>query len=130
MNGEVCQQNLTTRKKTFLANLEIGEMSKNILEKKHFNDEPSFPNLKELVYAALSLPHSNAETERIFSIVSDVKNKKRNRINVTCLDLICKLRSNFQAHNLNYHNFQVDSRHLKLHNSQNLYCQNSGKHNK
>ena len=102
--------------KTFLANLEIDEMWKNILEKKDFNDEPSFLNLKELIYAALSLPHSNAETERIFSIVSDVKNKKRNRISITCLDSICIINYDQIFHNLNYHNFQIDSRHLELHN--------------
>jgi len=51
-----------------LANLEIDEMWKTIFEKKNFDDEPLFPNLEKLVYAALSLPHSNAEAERIFSI--------------------------------------------------------------
>jgi len=35
--------------KTFLTNLEIDEMWKNILEKKDFNDESSFPNLKEFM---------------------------------------------------------------------------------
>ncbi|KYN29362.1 hypothetical protein ALC57_01198, partial [Trachymyrmex cornetzi] len=44
-----------------------------------------------------------------------------------CLDSICKLRLSFQAHNLNCNNFQVDSRHLELHNTQNLYRQNKGK---
>ncbi|KYM96048.1 hypothetical protein ALC62_13298 [Cyphomyrmex costatus] len=113
--------------KISLSNLEIDEMWKIIFEKKDYNDEPSFPNLEKLVYAALSLPHSNAEAERIFSIVTDVKNKKRNRISTTCLDSICKLRSSFQAHNLDSHSFQVDSRHLELHNAKNLYCQNKTK---
>lgn len=80
------------------------------------------PNLKK-VYAALSFPYSNAEAERIFSIVTNVKNKKKNRISVTCLDSICKLRSSFQAHNLDCRSFQVDSRHLELHNAENLYGQ-------
>jgi len=52
------------------------------------NDEPFFPNLEKLVYTVLSLPHSNAEAKRIFSIVTDMKNKKRNRIDVTCLDAL------------------------------------------
>lgn len=107
--------------KLLLENTEIDKMWKTIFEKKNFNDEPLFPNLEQLVYAALSLPHSNAEAERIFSIVTDVKNKKRNRINVTSLDLICKLRSHFQAHNLDCRSFQVDSRHLELYNATNLY---------
>lgn len=108
--------------KTLLANLEIDDMWKNILEKKKFNDEPFFPNLENLVYIVLSLPHSNAEAERIFSIVTDVKNKKRNRIDVTCLDAVCKVRSSFQANNIDCRTFQVDSTHLKLHNYKNLFC--------
>lgn len=84
-----------------------------------------FPNLDKLVTAALSLPHSNAEAERIFSIVTDVKNKKRNQISIKNLSAICKIRSNFQATNINCHTFQVDAEHLKLHNSENLYSSTS-----
>lgn len=101
--------------KTLLASLEIDDMWKKIFEKKKFNDEPYFPNLENLVYTVLSLPHSNAEAERIFSIVTDVKNKKRNRIDVNCLDAVCKVRSSFQANNIDCRTFQVDLTHLKLH---------------
>jgi len=111
--------------KTFLANLEIDDMWKNIFQKKKFNNEPQFPNLENLVYIVLSLPHSNAEAERIFSIVTDVKNKKRNRIDVTSLDAICKVRSAFQSNNINYVSFQVDLNHLKLNNYKNLYLSNN-----
>lgn len=111
--------------KILLANLEIDDMWKNILQKKKFNGEPSFPNLENLVHAVLSLPHSNAEAERIFSIVTDVKNKKRNRIDVTCLDAVSKVRSSFQASNVDCRTFQVDSTHLELHNFKNLYSPNS-----
>lgn len=51
-------------------------MWKKILEFKDFNGEQMFPNLELLVKAVFSLPHSNAEAERIFSIVTDVTNKK------------------------------------------------------
>ncbi|XP_018370018.1 PREDICTED: uncharacterized protein LOC108765686 [Trachymyrmex cornetzi] len=76
--------------KTLLANLEIDEMWKTIFQKKKLNNKSFFPNLENLVNAVLSLPHSNAEAERIFSIVTDVKNKKRNRIDVASLDAVCK----------------------------------------
>jgi len=55
--------------------------------------------------AILSLPHSNADAERIFSIVTDVKNKKRNRMNIENLNAICKIRSNFQAQNITLSHF-------------------------
>lgn len=79
-----------------------------------------FPNLESLVETVLSFPHSNAEAERIFSIVNDVKNKKRNRLSNT-VSAICTIRSSFQVKGINYTNFDVDSEHLKLHNPQNLY---------
>ncbi|XP_032690779.1 uncharacterized protein LOC116853718 isoform X2 [Odontomachus brunneus] len=108
--------------KIVLANFEILEMWNTIFEKKNCNNEPFFPNLEKLVHGVLSLPHSNAEAERIFSIVTDVKNKKRNSISITSLDSICKIRSSFQTHNVECSTFQVDSRHLELHNTKNLYC--------
>ncbi|KYN17407.1 hypothetical protein ALC57_10308 [Trachymyrmex cornetzi] len=64
---------------------------------------------------------SNAEAERIFSFVGDVKNKKRNHLGNDTLSAICLTRSSFQADNINCVNFEIDSRHLELHNSANLY---------
>lgn len=110
-----------------LATLSCDEMWKKIFEMKDTNNEPIFPTLEKLVYAALSLPHSNAEAERIFSIVTDVKNKKRNRLNIETLNAICKTRSSFQAQHIDCRNFKVDSRHLELHNSSNLYSDNKKK---
>jgi len=97
-------------------------MWKKILEFKNFNDEKMFPNLESLVETVLSFPHSNAEAERIFSIVNDVKNKKRNRLSNKTVSAICTIRSSFQAKGINCTNFDVDSEHLKLHNPQNLYA--------
>ncbi|KYN16170.1 hypothetical protein ALC57_11581, partial [Trachymyrmex cornetzi] len=95
-------------------------MWKKIFESVNLNNNKIFPNL-ELVCAVLSFPHSNAEAERIFSIVPDVKNKKRNRILNETIFAICVMRSSFQAKGNNCINFEVLPDHLKLHNSQNLY---------
>ena len=43
----------------------------------NFSDEHVFRNLASLAKLILILPHSNAETERIFSIMADAKTKKR-----------------------------------------------------
>ncbi|XP_066585461.1 SCAN domain-containing protein 3-like [Prorops nasuta] len=86
-----------------------------------FNDTAMFPNLKKIANMVLSLPHSNAEAERIFSIVTDVRTNKRNAISSDLLNAICKIRSSFQAHNKTCLTFKVDSRHLELHNSEILY---------
>ncbi|KYN12116.1 hypothetical protein ALC57_15730 [Trachymyrmex cornetzi] len=100
-------------------------MWKRILNFKDFNDEKKFPILELLVEVVLSLPHSNAEAERIFSIVSDIKIKKRNRLSNDTISAICKVRSYFQSENINCISFEPDQRHLEFHNTQNLY---SGHH--
>jgi len=100
--------------KDILASLNLEDMWNKIFETKNFNDQPMFPNLEKLVYAIFSLPHSNAEAERIFSIVTDVKDKKRNRMNIDTLNAMCKIRSAFQARNIDCRTFQVDERHLEL----------------
>jgi len=105
-----------------LGNMNINEMWAKILEYKDFDGEKMFQNLELLVQAVLSFPHSNAEAERIFSIVTDVKNKKRNRLSIETISAICIARSSFQAHNIQCMNFEPDSRHLELHNPQNLYA--------
>lgn len=97
-------------------------MWKNIIESKNFDEEKMFPNLELLIKIVLSYSHSNAEAVRIFSIVTDIKNKKRNRLSNDTFSSICVIRSNFQSENVNCMNFEIDSRHLKLH--KNLYKKN------
>jgi len=107
--------------KNELISLEIDNMWQKILNFEDNNEEKMFPNLDLLVEAVLSLFHSNAEAERIFSIVTDVKCKKRNRLANDTISAICKIRSHFQSEDINCINFEPDSRHLELHNAQNLY---------
>lgn len=76
-------------------------MCAKILECEDDNDYKFFPNLAKLVEAVLSLPHSNAEAERIFSIVADAKNKKRNKLGNNTVSTIYVIRLSFQADNIN-----------------------------
>lgn len=39
-----------------------------------------YPNVKNFISAVLSLPHSSASAERVFSQVQLIKNEKRNRL--------------------------------------------------
>ena len=117
----VLPRRFTDEQKENLAYLDIDEMWAKIFECEDDDGNKFFPNLAKLVEAVLSLPHSNAEAERIFSIVSDVKNKKRNKLGNDTVSAICVARSSFQANNINCVNFEIDSRHLELHNSSNLY---------
>jgi hypothetical protein len=45
--------------------------------------EPMFSNLMEIVKIVLSLPHSSTTAERIFSQLSLIKSKTRNKLNIT-----------------------------------------------
>lgn len=60
-----------------LKSLEIDKIWLEISSKKRFDDTLAFPNLSQLANTLLILPHSNAEAERIFSIVTDTKTKKK-----------------------------------------------------
>ncbi|CAI6359908.1 unnamed protein product [Macrosiphum euphorbiae] len=98
------------------------QMWKEISVLKNFvNDSPKFPNICTLARLALTLPHSNAEAVRIFSIVNDVKTKKRNRIGNDTLNSISIIRSSFQDKNQTCMNFKVNKHHIALHNTHNLY---------
>lgn len=61
-----------------LGGVNIADMWKEISMLKNLMiDSTSFPNLSMLSKLILTLPHSNAEAERVFSIVNDVKTKKK-----------------------------------------------------
>jgi hypothetical protein len=59
---------------------------------KNFQDEYEYRNVAKLAHLCMSLPHSNAETERVFSVVTDVKTKKRNKIGSEALNAVCVVR--------------------------------------
>lgn len=45
--------------------------------------ELMYPHIQKLISALLSLPHSSASSERVFSLTSLIKNKIRNRLSVS-----------------------------------------------
>lgn len=69
--------------------MSINEMWHNIGQVNDFtSDTKKFLNISKLEKMVLTLPHSNAEAERIFSVVNDVKTKKRNRISDDTLNAV------------------------------------------
>lgn len=105
-----------------LKSLNIAEMWHELsLLKEYVDNSPRFFNICKLAKLVLALPHSNAEAERVFSIVTDVKTKKRNRIGDKSLNSVAVIRSSFQDKNINCISYKVVSKHLELHNYKNLY---------
>ena len=62
-----------------------------------FNDEYVFKEIADYVLTCHCLPVSNAFVERVFSIVSFMKDKYANRMKTEMLDSLLILKSHLQA---------------------------------
>lgn len=83
----------TLLNQTMISNsLEIEEFWSKIFFLKNALNETLFPLTKHFVSSLLSLPHSSAAAERVFSQLFLIKDKKRNRLEVNTLNAImsCK----------------------------------------
>jgi hypothetical protein len=89
----------------------------NELTEQNFQGEKKFANIGKLAKIVLSLPPSNAESERIFSVVNDVKTAKRNKIGDNTLNAMCVIRSLFRSNSINCATFHPNDEHFKLFNS-------------
>ena len=98
----------------------IEEAWREIETLKNFRDEPLYPNLSKLAWCVISLPHSNADAERTFSIVTDVKTKKRNKMKAKTLSAIAVTRTSFSAKGIDCGEFKVRKEHLEKMN-QSMY---------
>ncbi|CAG9840762.1 unnamed protein product [Diabrotica balteata] len=75
--------------KNKLRNLEFSEFWFELNNLKNSADEPIFQNICSFVFNILSLPHSSAAAERIFSQLNLIKSKTRNRLTPeTCNSLL------------------------------------------
>ncbi|XP_066583071.1 protein FAM200A-like [Prorops nasuta] len=81
-----------------------------------------YPLLKLLSCIVRSLPHSNAEAERCFSIIPDVKTKKRNRISSATLNAICVIKNYLKCTNHDSITMPISKKHIKLTEKDNLYA--------
>ena len=85
------------------------------------SEHKMFPNLTSLLNRVRTLPHFNAETERAFSMLTDVKTNKRNRLGTRIVNSICVTRSALKARNETARTTTVTEKHFELMNSENLY---------
>ncbi|KAH1187615.1 hypothetical protein KIL84_020364 [Mauremys mutica] len=82
-----------------------------------------FANISELAKKVFTLPHSNAACERIFSMVTDIKTIKRNRMTTKTLNSSVVIRSTLKAKQEKCSNFVITIKHLYLH-CKNMYSKN------
>ena len=78
-----------------LESLRVDEFWWEVGKLEDFEQGKKYSNLCKLANIVMSLPHSNADAERIFSVVTDVRTKKRNRIGSEVMNAITVTRSAF-----------------------------------
>lgn len=106
-----------------LKTLSVVDFWLTIIDTKIFCDEFVCKNISNLALIKITLPHSNPEAERIFSIVNDVKTKKRNKIGQDSLNAVCMIRSKFSDDNTNCTNFLITDKHINYFNNK-IYKKN------
>lgn len=81
---------------------------------KDSSDSCPFKELAEVAINILSLPHSNAEIERVFSQLNIVKNKQRNRMKVNLINSILAIRAGLRRLKTNCFNYELPNDVLNL----------------
>ncbi|KAM0727925.1 Zinc finger protein 862 [Formica fusca] len=104
----------TIAEKEHFFKLNFDEMWKEILKCK-------YPKLKSLLNAIRSLPNSNADPERMFSFLSDIKTKKGNKLSPACINAICVLKSALKTRKQTVLDMEINEKHLSLMSSEKLY---------
>jgi len=83
-----------------------------------------FPDLSDFALRALSLPVSNAVVERVFSILSILKSKLRNKMKLNMLTALLRIRTFLSVRSICCENFVVTQEMFSRHNN-NMYHRNS-----
>jgi len=117
----------TTEEKQSLSKKTFDEMWKKILKCQDSNNIDKYPNLKSVLNAVRSLPNSNADSERMFSFLSDLKTKKRNKLSSDTVNAICVLKSALKTRNETCINMKIEEKHLSLMSPDKLYASTTKK---
>ncbi|XP_066583780.1 protein FAM200A-like [Prorops nasuta] len=111
---------ITDEEKVKLSQLNFDDMWKNIL-KIDINGSKNWPNLSKLLSKVRCLPHSNADPERTFSVLSDLKTRKRNRLSADSVNSACVFKSALKAKKRKAIDIELSDKHIALMDSKNLY---------
>lgn len=76
----------------FDENVDVTEFWIAVWNIKNANGDQSFKDLAQFAIRALSLPISNADVERVFSVMAVVKTKLRNRMVMPMLVALMRIR--------------------------------------
>ena len=95
-----------------------------IYNHKNAGGEQLFQDIAELALRAFSLPFSNAEVERVFSVMGIIKTKSRNKIHINMLDSLLRIRLHLTVKKICCNKFKSNELMLSLFNSK-IYVSNA-----
>ncbi|XP_074105446.1 protein FAM200A-like [Cotesia typhae] len=101
--------------------LSFDEMWIKICSVTHSDGTLQFPTLRLLLSVIRALPHSNAAAERAFSLIPDIKTKKRNNLTHKTLNSLCVIKSVSNSGNLRASEMSLNKDYIGLMSSCNLY---------
>ncbi|XP_014473779.1 PREDICTED: uncharacterized protein LOC106743939 [Dinoponera quadriceps] len=79
-----------------------------------------FPNLRSLLSVVRTIPHSNTEAKRVYSLIPETSKKKRN-LSIETLNSICVINYYLRSTNETARTMTMTREHLDLTNSANVY---------
>ena len=95
-----------------------------VLQYKNLTGNTTYYHLATYALACLTTPTSNAVVERIFSYVTAVKTKARNKMNSTMLEAVLRIRAHHYFKDKCCKDFVATKRMLELFNAKTLYGSN------
>ncbi|XP_011868672.1 PREDICTED: uncharacterized protein LOC105562439 isoform X1 [Vollenhovia emeryi] len=112
----------TIPEKQSLSKLNFDDMWIKILQSRYLTDEIKYPHLQSLLNSIRALPNSNTNPDRIFSLLTDIKSKKRNKLSSAVANATCVLKSALKARGETALTMTIDATHLSLMSSDKLYA--------
>lgn len=107
----------TSEEKEGLLKLNILEFWNLIKQIKHFSGENLFKNISDLAELCLALPHSNADVERCFSTVNQIKTNQRNRLKCETISSLTRIKLHLHNENKNCITYKIPHEMLALLNN-------------
>ncbi|EZA62768.1 uncharacterized protein LOC105274686 [Ooceraea biroi] len=114
-------KDFTKKDKQRLSKMQFDEMWKNILLHQKSTNVFKYPNLTCLLNAVRSLPNSNADAEKVFSYLTDLKHKERNKLSSASINAMCVVKSALRTRKETALSIKIDEKHFSLMSSEKLY---------
>ncbi|XP_066582012.1 protein FAM200A-like [Prorops nasuta] len=101
-------------RKKYWSKLEFDDMWIAICSAQNEKEELRYPQLRKLLSVVRSLPHSNAEAERCFSMLPDIKSKRRNRLVHETVNATCVIKYALRISNETPISMNITKKHLQI----------------